>query len=255
MPRIGGPTLSPFQRHVAKWKGCTRCELCEGRKKVVLARGTVPADIVFIGEAPGPSEDSLGKPFIGPAGRVLDQIIQQALGGFLLCPICKAPQYETPGGMVCGNGHGGVEGSAPTYALTNLISCIPLDDESNKFGEPPDYAIEACNPRLVEFVRLCKPRVVVLVGASASKEVGGQGDFAPINWPHAEYIRFARIVHPSYILRMNVAMRGLTAQKAVVEIIDTIRSLGPTVSLNSFDRDESWKHRADGPITDDEVPF
>jgi DNA polymerase len=226
----------------------------------VLARGTVPADIVFIGEAPGPSEDSLGKPFIGPAGRVLDQIISQALGGFLLCPICRAPQYETPSGLVCGNGHGGVEGTPPTYALTNIISCIPLEEDeetanTKKFGEPPDFAIKACNPRLVEFVRLCKPRVIVTVGASASAAVGGQGDFAPINWPHDEYIRFARIVHPSYILRMNVAMRGLTAQKAVVEIIDTIRSLGPSVRLNHLDSVYET-HRMDAEdIPDDDVPF
>lgn len=54
---------SLYQLHVNRWKDCELCSLCEGRKRVVLSRGTVPADVLFIGEAPWVSEDTIGKPF------------------------------------------------------------------------------------------------------------------------------------------------------------------------------------------------
>ena len=77
MPKV--PKLSLYKQHVQRWKSCTACKLCETRKKVVMYRGDVPCDILFIGEAPGPSEDVIGQPFIGPAGHLLDRIIDKAI--------------------------------------------------------------------------------------------------------------------------------------------------------------------------------
>lgn len=95
MPYKPQPTISPFQRHKAKWIDCQRCSLCERRKHVVLVRGKIPAPVLFIGEAPGASEDVLGRPFVGPAGKLLDHIIEKGIDG----------QYD--------------------YAITNLVGCIP----------------------------------------------------------------------------------------------------------------------------------
>ncbi|GAG23738.1 unnamed protein product, partial [marine sediment metagenome] len=53
----------------AQWLGCTRCDLHKFRRQVVLGRGTIPAPYLFIGEAPGPTEDLRGVAFIGKAGR------------------------------------------------------------------------------------------------------------------------------------------------------------------------------------------
>ncbi len=87
--------MNAYTNYRAKWKDCQRCKSSNSRTEIVLARGKVPAPILFIGEAPGASEDALGKPFIGPAGKVLDDIITVALDG----------QYD--------------------YALTNLVACYP----------------------------------------------------------------------------------------------------------------------------------
>lgn len=133
-----------YQRHRKKWIDCKRCDLCESRTKVVLGpqkHGRIPAPILFIGEAPGASEDVIGYPFIGPAGKLLDIIIERAIDG----------QHD--------------------YAMTNLIACIPKDDEGKKTKEPPDYAIKECQPRLIEFINMCSPDLIVCVGKLATKYV------------------------------------------------------------------------------------
>ena len=55
--------MTPLQTHIQKWSYCQECELCNGRKRSVLIKGTVPCDVLFLGEAPGLSEGSLGIPF------------------------------------------------------------------------------------------------------------------------------------------------------------------------------------------------
>ena len=142
--------MTPYQRHCKRWKECKRCLLCRERKRVVLARGKIPADVLFVGEAPGASEDVLGKPFIGPAGKLLDRIIEH-----------------------------GIDGQAD-YALTNLVACIPKE-QGNKMGEPPEAAIEACRPRLKAFIRLCEPKVVVAVGKLAKTHLGDLADVSIVH--------------------------------------------------------------------------
>lgn len=176
--------MTPYQRHKAHWSKCRACDLCKHRSRVVLARGRVPADVLFIGEAPGVSEDALGKPFMGPAGKLLDRIIEQAIDG----------QHD--------------------YALTNLVGCIPLLDDGKKTSQPPDSAIHECNERLHEFVRLCRPIVVVSVGGLAHKWVTEAG------FEHPEV--FVSIIHPAAILRMDVSQRGLAVQRSIVIISDAV---------------------------------
>lgn len=180
--------MTRYQLHRSDWIGCTRCSLSEKRHKVCLVRGTLPCDLLFIGEAPGPSEDVIGKPFIGPAGSLLDQIIVEALEGYSL-----------------------------THALTNLVGCIPLDDSGDKFTEPPQEAILACRPRLEELASIAKPRLIVTVGALAAKWLDRV-------IPKRE-ARSVNITHPAAILRMNVAMQGLAVQKCVVNLSNAIEDL------------------------------
>lgn len=131
--------MSAWTEHVARWKDCTDCPLCQQRDQIVLARGTVPCDVLLVGEAPGASEDTIGLPFVGPAGQLLDQIIERAL----------------PPGV--------------TYALTNLVACFPRDAKLRGDNEPERKEIEACRGRLVEFVNTCRPRLVVCVGDLAER--------------------------------------------------------------------------------------
>lgn len=182
------PQVSPFQRHVNKWKSCEKCELCHGRKNVVFARGKLPCDLLFIGEAPGKSEDMLGKPFIGPAGHLIDDIILQVV-----------PQELR-------------------VAFTNLVSCIPLENEGeekgNKLGQPPKAAIAACAPRLREMVTMAKPRAIVCVGKLASEYVLKMDFKVPL----------IDIVHPAAILRAPLAQRGLMAQRCAVVLRDGVEA-------------------------------
>src|SRR5260370_28208053 len=119
--------MTPFQLHVQRWQDCQACQLHKVRSRTVFCRGQLPCDLLFVGEAPGPSEDSTGLPFDGPAGRLLDNIIAQ------VWVLLSSPPMRV--------------------AFTNLVLCIPLEEEgSAKFSEPPDECVEACKPRLSEFI-------------------------------------------------------------------------------------------------------
>lgn len=182
--------LSLWQEHKQEWQGCTRCDLSKGRRKVCLARGSIPAEILFVGQAPGESENVVGQPFVGPAGSLLDYIIKQSIG------------------------------STHTYAITNLVGCIPRDPEDgNAETEPPMFAIEACSPRLKDFVEFCNPKLIVTVG-SMSRDWLKPGYKHSINF-HV-IIPQVHIEHPAYILRLNVAQRGLKIQRSVVTVANAI---------------------------------
>ena len=193
-------SLSPFQRHVEAWRGCTRCTLHHGRRNVVLARGRLPCDVLLIGEAPGKSEDALGQPFVGPAGHLLDEIVAEALEEQ------NALRAEIGGGPL-------------RVGMTNLVACVPKGEDGEKLSEPDADEIKRCRPRLVELVRMSKPRFIVLVGSLPRKHITGQAMFDPVDWlADGEFIRFIGIDHPAFILRANFAQRGLLIQKAVVTI-------------------------------------
>jgi uracil-DNA glycosylase len=174
--------MSAWTDHVERWKDCTACGLCQQRDRIVLARGQVPADVVFVGEAPGASEDALGLPFVGPAGKLLDQIIERSL----------------PTGT--------------RYALTNLVACFPREAKDRGENEPEVAEILSCRPRLLDFIQLCRPKLVVRVGRLAS-------DFLE----HDAYgkvcgAQVVDIVHPAAVLRMPLAQKGMVVQRAIVQI-------------------------------------
>jgi hypothetical protein len=118
----------------------------------------------------------LGRPFIGPAGKLLDRLIEQAWDG----------QYD--------------------YAITNLVGCIPLDNNNTKTAEPPEEAIKACEKRLEELVKISRATVLIKVGKLAEQHV----DFFDIP--------SVAIVHPAAILRMDVSQQGLAIQRAIVAL-------------------------------------
>jgi DNA polymerase len=166
---------------------------------VVLARGNIPCDVLLIGEAPGQSEDVIGRPFCGPAGHLLDGIIKDAFVG--IDRILK-------------------------IAFTNLVACIPLDEELEKVHEPPEECVKACFPRLKEFVRLCKPKMIVQVGDCAGKYVYEAELFAPFTWmPKGKEPMLIHIPHPAHIIRQDISNRGLIIQRTVVTLRDALEDL------------------------------
>ncbi len=190
--------LTPWLDHVARWQNCKRCPLCAGRTQVVHARGAIPADIVFCAEAPGISEDVLGVPLIGPAGKLLDDIVDRAGLGELKALYC------------------------------NLVGCFPKEAKEEGTNEPPDEAVKACAPRLQELVRLADGK-----GADRVKLLVCVGGLAR-DWldPKRKYgIKLHReipqidITHPAALLRMLPAHQGLAIQKAVVTLATAIEEI------------------------------
>lgn len=182
-------SLTPWQQHQIKWSNCEKCDLCQYRTQVVLFRGSVKAAVLFIGESPGVAEDTIGQPSVGPAGQLLDDIIQRAK------EIANTPTIK--------------------LGFTNLISCIPKDESHHKLHEPPKKAIMACSERLLDIFNTVKPQKVVCVGKLSTKWTP---QFLPIS-------SIVSIPHPAAVLRAHVTQQGLQIQRCVTILTDLFEEL------------------------------
>jgi uracil-DNA glycosylase len=131
-----GTELLAYRDDVA---GCTRCALAGGRTQVVFGSGDPNADLMFVGEAPGFHEDKQGVPFVGAAGKLLDQL----LAGVGLT-------------------------RADTY-ITNVLLCRPPGNR-----DPMPDEIAACERHLWKQIELIQPRVVATLGNFATKLLSGR---------------------------------------------------------------------------------
>lgn len=210
---------TPLQAFKERWTDGCGSEDCAGAAKVVLGRGKVPCDIVFIGEAPGESENVLGVPFIGPAGKLLDWVITRSIGEENL----HRAADDRP---------------RLTYALTNIVCCIPrekpylvdfdgtMEGGGKKLAKPDPEAVALCAPRLQEFIRLCDRddhlKLLVLVGSEATHYL--TPGYKHTIKLHRE-IPQLEIIHPAAILRMNSVQRSLAIQRCVVKISSVVERL------------------------------
>lgn len=190
--------ITPFQKHLNQWRDCKLCPLCETRKRIVLSRGKVPAEVLFVGEGPGESEDIIGCPFVGPAGQLLDQMINKVVGRLKL---------ESP----------------PSTAFTNLVACIPKNPkgtEKRKDNQPSAKEIKACMPRVDQMIELCKPKLklIVCVGKLAQKQGENQ------KWEERTP-NLISIIHPSAILQADVSVKQLWIQRAMIQLSDAYAEL------------------------------
>ena len=144
--------------HVEKWKDCQRCPLAQQRGLICLARGTLPCEVLFVGEAPGLNEDAGGEPFIGPAGQRLDQIIERALL------------------------------NSVSYAMTNLVACFPREAKARGENEPERSEILGCRPRLYEFINLGQPKLIVCVGNLTTQYVPTSSTVHRVDIVHPAHI-------------------------------------------------------------------
>lgn len=122
-------------------EGCVRCPLHETRKQVVFGEGDPGASVVCVGEAPGAREDETGRPFVGPAGKLLDRLLQSV--GF-----ARSEVY-----------------------ICNVLKCRPPDNR-----DPRPEEVEACSPYLLRQIELIDPEVIVAFGAFASRTLLGVSD-------------------------------------------------------------------------------
>jgi DNA polymerase len=119
-------------------EACTRCPLRETRTKAVFGAGDADAEVMFVGEAPGAEEDRLGLPFVGRAGQLLNQLLEEI-------------------GM-----------SRDDVFIANVLKSRPPGNR-----DPQPLEIEACRPYLFEQIRLIEPRVVCTLGNFSTKLLTG----------------------------------------------------------------------------------
>lgn len=115
-------------------RGCRKCELCQSRTQTVFGDGDPDADLLFIGEGPGQTEDEQGIPFVGRAGELLNKMIE-AIGL-----------------------------DRKTVYIANVVKCRPPNNRT-----PLAPEVDACADYLRRQIAIIQPRVIVTVGGPATK--------------------------------------------------------------------------------------
>ena len=175
---------------------CTRCGLCETRHNVVFGIGNEQADVMFVGEGPGEQEDLKGEPFVGPAGKLLDDMLS----------IVDLYRQEN-------------------CYIANIVKCRPPRNR-----DPLETEQEACIGYLRNQVALIRPKIIVCLGRiSATRLI--RPDFRITRehgtWTEKNGIWFSAIYHPSALLR-DVSKRPETFDD-LIALREKIREVGASV--------------------------
>jgi len=160
--------------------GCHLCELSKSRHKVVFGEGNPQADLLFVGEGPGATEDSTGRPFVGRAGEVLTKMIENVLH------IPRSQVY-----------------------IANVVKCRPPNNRV-----PTESEAIHCRPYLLRQIELIRPKLIVTLGATAYRYM--TNDDTPISRVRGTVIQTAEYqiiptFHPSYLLRNPSAKKEALA--------------------------------------------
>jgi uracil-DNA glycosylase family 4 len=141
---------------------------------VVISRGNPRAKLMIVGEAPGPQENIQGKPFVGRAGQLLDQILQ-------------AVQFDPEKDVF----------------ITNSVFRMPPGEGGKDFRKPTTEEIEYYKPYLLEIIRIVDPRIMLLTGNVACQAILGQTGITKLRgeWTQSQGRWVMPIFHPSYLLR------------------------------------------------------
>ena len=193
--------LVPERPSIPKLKeaaaGCTACPLHETGTQTVFGEGTSKAEVMFVGEQPGDQEDLQGKPFVGPAGKLLDKALEEA-------GIDRRQVY-----------------------VTNVVKHFKWQARGKRrIHQKPNWSeIAACRPWLEAELEVVEPRVLVCLGATAAQALLGR-DFRvsrqrgePVDSDLAEHV--LATVHPSSILRADEDRRELE-YRAFVDDLKTV---------------------------------
>lgn len=171
---------------------CTKCGLCENRHNVVFGVGNRDADILFIGEGPGEQEDLKGEPFVGPAGKLLDDMMA-------IIDLDRSNTY-----------------------IANIVKCRPPHNR-----DPLETEQDACIGYLRNQVALIKPKIIVCLGRIAATRLIRQ-DFRITRehgcWTERNGVWITAMYHPSALLR-DVTKRPETFDD-LLSIREKLRELG-----------------------------
>ena len=150
-------------------QSCNRCGLCETRHDVVFGVGPKTADVMFIGEGPGEQEDLQGEPFVGPAGKLLDDMMS-------IIDLDRRNSY-----------------------IGNIVKCRPPHNR-----DPLESEQDACIDYLRNQVALIRPKIIICLGRIAAKRLIDP-EFRITrqhgSWVQKGEIWMTAIYHPSALLR------------------------------------------------------
>ena len=150
-------------------RSCTNCSLCQGRNNVVFGVGNRNADILFVGEGPGEQEDLQGEPFVGPAGKLLDDMLS-------IIDLDRTVCY-----------------------IGNIVKCRPPRNR-----DPQDAEQEACIGYLRKQIELIQPKIIVCLGRIAATRLI-RPDYRITRehgqWVEKDGIWMTATYHPSALLR------------------------------------------------------
>lgn len=158
---------------------CDRCRLSQNRTNPVLGEGNTKTLLMFVGEAPGKEEDENGRPFLGKAGQLLTKIFNS------------------------------VQLEREEVYITNVVKCRPPRNRN-----PEEDELEACNRYLETQIALINPKLIVPVGAVASKyflKEKMQDGISAVRGKIFDWdggIKIIPIFHPSYLLRNTSTKEG-----------------------------------------------
>lgn len=195
------PERATLASLAAAAEACTACDLYKRATQVVFGEGEARAEVVLVGEQPGDQEDLAGKPFVGPAGQMLDAILVEV-------GIDRAEVY-----------------------VTNAVKHFKWEPRGKRrIHKKPAYGeIRACKPWLDAELQILKPRVVVCLGATAAqsllgrdfKVTEGRGKFYAVE---GRYDVLATL-HPSAVLRMPTPEDWARARATLAEDLARVRDL------------------------------
>lgn len=166
-----------FEKFKKEINSCQKCLLYKERKNIVFGEGGVDRQFMIVGEAPGESEDEQGAPFVGKAGKILDEVL-------------RASNVKRD-----------------LFYITNSILCRPPDNRNPLFEEE----IQKCLPRLLSQIYFIRPKLIVAMGAVATqtlipdfktplKDYVGKITYGKLG--NKEYPIFVTY-HPSFLLRQR----------------------------------------------------
>ena len=190
------PVKRPRRRTISALKsaakGCQECELWKRATQTVFGEGSSTPEIMLIGEQPGNEEDLSGHPFVGPAGRILAEALEQA----------SIDRHRT--------------------YITNVVKHFKWEPRGKRriHAKPTAGEISACRPWLDDEISVLQPRAIVCLGATAAKALLGASFKVsvdrgkPVSSPLAPIV--IATVHPSSILREPNADARKAAMKLFV---------------------------------------
>lgn len=161
--------MNSWEELESSCKSCNKCKLANGRNNVVIGCGNKNAKIMFIGEGPGADEDAQGIPFVGKAGKLMNMAFA------------------------------GVGMNREEVYIANVVKCRPPGNRN-----PEKDEVEACMEYLQTQIKLVNPKIIVLLGNVALKNILGEEygiTQARGKWIEKDGIKYMATFHPAALLR------------------------------------------------------